>query len=54
MDHAGLDVHKRDNHLCILAEGGELIEQRIHTERARFAAVLGDRPGACTSALARR
>ena len=29
---------------CILAEGGELIEQRIRTEPERFAAVFGDRP----------
>jgi hypothetical protein len=31
---------------CILAEGGELIEQRIRTEPERFAAVLGKRPRA--------
>ena len=44
MDHIGIDVHKRERQLCILAEGGELIEQRIRTERERFAAVLGARP----------
>jgi len=32
--------------MCILAEGGELIERRVRTEPQRFAAVLGDRPGA--------
>ena len=32
MDHVGIDVHKRDSQICILAEGGELIEQRIRTE----------------------
>jgi transposase len=46
MDHIGIDVHKRESQICILAEGGELIEQRIRTERERFAAVLGPRPRA--------
>ena len=36
MDHLG--------QIRILAEGGELIEQRIRTEPERFTAVLGDRP----------
>src|SRR5713101_4506900 len=44
MDHIGIDVHKKESQICILAEGGELLEQRIHTEPARFAAVLGARP----------
>ena len=46
MKHIGIDVHKRESQICILAEGGELIEQRIRTEPERFAAVLGDRPRA--------
>jgi transposase len=46
MDHLGIDVHKRESQICILAEGGELIEQRIRTEPDRFAAVLGARPRA--------
>ena len=46
MDHIGIDVHKRESQLCILADGGELIEQRIRTEPERFAAVLGARPQA--------
>ena len=46
MDHIGIDVHKRESQICILAEGGELIEQRIRTEPERFTAVLGDRPRA--------
>ena len=46
MDHIGIDVHKRESQLCILAEGGELIEQRIRTEPERFTAVLGNRPRA--------
>ncbi len=31
MDHIGIDVHKRESQICILAEGGELIERRIRT-----------------------
>jgi hypothetical protein len=46
MDHIGIDVHKKDSQICILAEGGELIKQRIRTEPDRFAAVLGQRPRA--------
>jgi transposase len=46
MDHIGIDVHTRESQICILAEGGELIEQRIRTEPERFAAVLGQRPRA--------
>jgi transposase len=44
MDHLGIGVHKRESQICILADGGELIERRIRTEAERFAAVLGDRP----------
>ncbi len=29
MDHIGLDLHKRESQICLLAEGGELIERRI-------------------------
>ena len=43
MDHIGIDVHKRDSQIYILAEGGEVIEQRIRTEPERFAVVLGSR-----------
>ena len=46
MDHIGIDVHKRESQICILAEGGEIVEQRIRTEPERFAAVLGTRPHA--------
>ena len=41
MDHIGIDVHKRDSQIYILAEGGEVIERRIQTEPERFDAVLG-------------
>ena len=43
MDHIGIDVHKRDSQIYILAKGGEVIEQRIRTEPERFGAVLGTR-----------
>ncbi|MGH7334393.1 MAG: IS110 family transposase [Candidatus Rokuibacteriota bacterium] len=46
MDHIGIDGHKRESQICILAEGGELIERRIRTEPERFTAVLGGRPRA--------
>src|SRR5262245_6684181 len=43
MDHIRIDVHKRESQIYILAEGGEVIEQRIRTEAERFDAVLGSR-----------
>ena len=46
MDHIGIDVHKRESQIYVLAEGGEVVEQRIRTEAERFAAVLGPRPRA--------
>ena len=46
MDHIGMDVHKKESQICILAEGGELLELRIRTEPERFAAVRGPRPPA--------
>lgn len=46
MDHIGIDVHKRDSQICILAEDGEVIERRCRTERTRLAELLGGRPSA--------
>ncbi len=43
MDTIGLDLHKRESQLCILAENGTITEQRIVTSRERFSAVLGNR-----------
>ena len=34
MDHIGIDLHKKESQICILAEGGELLEQRIRTRAA--------------------
>lgn len=44
MDTIGVDLHKRESQLCILAPDGSAIEQRIVTSRERFTAVLGNRP----------
>ena len=44
MDHIGIDVHKRESRICMLAEGGELIEPRSSTEPERFVEVFGKRP----------
>src|SRR5215208_508669 len=46
MDTIGVDLHKRESQLCILAPDGTATEQRIVTSRERFTAVLGDRPAA--------
>lgn len=45
-DTIGLDLHKRESQLCVLTTGGELVERRIATTRARFTEVLGGRPRA--------
>ena len=46
MDTIGLDLHKRESQLCIIADNGEITERRIVTSRERFSAVLGNRPRA--------
>lgn len=46
MDHIGIDLHKRESQICIETEQGEVIEQRIRTERERFVAVFSSRPRA--------
>ncbi len=43
MDHIGIDVHKKESQICILADGGELIERRVRTEPERFAVPGGAR-----------
>lgn len=43
MDTIGLDLHKRESQLCIIADDGSITERRIVTSRERFAAVLGNR-----------
>jgi hypothetical protein len=29
MDHIGIDVHKKESQICIVTEGGEVIERRV-------------------------
>ena len=43
MEHVGIDVHKNQSQICILAESGERIERRIVTDRKRLREVGGDR-----------
>jgi transposase InsO family protein len=44
MDYVGIDVHKKESQICIIADGGELIERRVRTEPGRFAEVFERRP----------
>jgi hypothetical protein len=44
MDTIGVDLHKRESQLCILASDGTATERRIATSRERFTAMLRDRP----------
>lgn len=46
MDTIGVDLHKRESQLCLLAPDAAVTEQRIVTSRERFTAVLGNRPAA--------
>jgi len=47
VEFIGIDVHKRESQVCIVAAGGEVVlEQRIRTEQGRFAELLGSRPQA--------
>jgi transposase len=46
MDTIGLDLHKRESQLSILAEDGAISERRIITSRERFTAVLDSCPRA--------
>ena len=45
MDHIGIDVHKRESQIYILAEGGEVIEQRIRTGLQGHGSGVLDRRG---------
>ena len=46
MEHVGIDLGMNKSQVCILTEGGELVERSIQTTSERFAAVLGGRPRA--------
>ena len=45
MDIIGIDLHKRESQLCIIADDGTVTERRIVTSRERFTAVLAERAG---------
>jgi len=46
MDFIGFDLGKVSSQVCIITEGGELVERRIRTDREQIGKLLGDRPGA--------
>jgi transposase len=46
VEFIGIDVHKRESQVCILAAEGDVVEKRIRTERGRFSELLGGRPRA--------
>jgi transposase len=42
MESIGIDVHKVNSQVCVVGNNAEVFEERrIHTDRERFAAVLG-------------
>ena len=43
MYHVGIDVHKHASQIYMIAEGGELIEQRVCTDASRLAEALAGR-----------
>src|SRR3712207_2862959 len=46
MEYIGIDLHKTSSQVCILAEGGQLIERRIKSTRASFNELFAERPPA--------
>ena len=46
MEYVGIDLHKKESQICILGEWGELVQERILTERSRFVGMFGERPKA--------
>jgi transposase len=47
VEYIGIDVHKRESQVCILDDGGAVMEERrIRSERSRFASVFRTRPRA--------
>jgi transposase len=46
MEHIGIDVPKNSCQVCVLTEGGELVERRIKTERSSLYAMFDGRPPA--------
>jgi len=33
MAYGGIDVHKNQSQICLITEAGEVLHQRIHTQR---------------------
>lgn len=44
MEHAGIDLGKRESQVAIVREAGELVEKRLRTERERLRRSFVDRP----------
>jgi transposase len=44
MEHAGIDLGKRESQIAIITEAGELVEKRLRTERERLRRFFVDRP----------
>jgi len=40
MEYVGIDVYKNQSQICLITDAGEVLHQRIHTQRERRAAVL--------------
>jgi transposase len=43
MDYGAIDLHKRESQIRIVTEGGEVLDRRIATTRARLTAGFGGR-----------
>jgi transposase len=46
MDHIGIDLHKTSSQVCILTQGGELIERRTKTDKESFDKLFAGKPTA--------
>lgn len=46
MEHIGMDLGKMKSQICIMTEGGELLQSRIRTERGELMESFGKRPRA--------
>ena len=44
MEYVGIDVHKNQSQMCLFTAAGEILHQRIQTQREQFAAVFAERP----------
>ncbi len=45
MDHIGIGEYEKESQICIIPEGDELIEKRIHTEPERSGGVTNGAVG---------